>query len=68
VEDCWSALRASRRTQGLCQRCAEKWTKEQSCSDKVQLHVLEEVLEMFMLQDDSLLQHDFVDSQFFLTL
>jgi hypothetical protein len=47
VSDRWSSLKAYRRAQGLCQHCAEKWTKDHKCSDKIQLHVLQEVLEVF---------------------
>jgi hypothetical protein len=47
ISDRWSSLKAYRRAQGLCQHCAEKWTKDHKCSDKIQLHVLQEVLEVF---------------------
>jgi hypothetical protein len=35
VEDKWAAVKVYRRAQGLCQRCAEKWTKDHHCADKV---------------------------------
>jgi hypothetical protein len=34
AEDRWAALRASRRAQGLCQRCAQKWHKDHRCAEK----------------------------------
>jgi hypothetical protein len=70
VEDRLSALRAYRRAQGLCQHCAEKWSKGHRCSDKVQLNALQEVLDLFHLSDDH--QPSYTSSQageqLFLTL
>lgn len=34
------ALRAYRRAKGLCQRCAEKWSRDLQCPPTVQLHAL----------------------------
>jgi hypothetical protein len=31
----------------LCQHCAEKWVKGHKCAQKVQLHALQEVLDLF---------------------
>ncbi|RLN22446.1 putative gag-pol polyprotein [Panicum miliaceum] len=71
AEDRWTALKAMRRAQGLCQRCAEKWSKGHRCSEQIQLHALQELLGVFML-DDSPETHDSDDSpytdQLFLTL
>ncbi|WVZ81560.1 hypothetical protein U9M48_028917 [Paspalum notatum var. saurae] len=52
AEDRWSALRAYRRACGLCIKCAEPWTKEHRCSAAVQLNALQEVLELFHIEDD----------------
>jgi hypothetical protein len=57
-----------RRAQGLCQRCAEKWSKDHHCSDKFQLHVLEEVLEVFMMEDEFSYNDATGNSQVFLSL
>jgi hypothetical protein len=37
VGDRWSSLKAYRRAQGLCKHCAEKWTKDHRCADKIHL-------------------------------
>jgi hypothetical protein len=37
----WRALRAYRRAKGLCQYCADKWSKDHKCADTVQLHALQ---------------------------
>ncbi|WVZ95116.1 hypothetical protein U9M48_040918 [Paspalum notatum var. saurae] len=71
AEERWSALRAYRRAKGLCQFCAEKWSKGHKCADTVQLNAMQEVLELFPVQAD--LQSDGSDSeqpteQLFLTL
>jgi hypothetical protein len=47
TEDRLPALRATRRAQGLCQHCAEKWTRGHKCAGKIQLHALQELLEIF---------------------
>jgi hypothetical protein len=52
VGERWSSLKAYRRAQGLCQHCAEKWTKDHRCADRIQLHALQELLEV-MSDDDS---------------
>ncbi|WVZ67898.1 hypothetical protein U9M48_016915, partial [Paspalum notatum var. saurae] len=49
--DRWSALRAYRRAKGLCDKCAAKWSRDHKCADSVQLHVLQEVMELFQLED-----------------
>ena len=46
-EDKWTTLRAQRRAQGLCMKCGEKWGRNHKCPEKVSLHVLEEVMEIF---------------------
>jgi hypothetical protein len=48
-----AALRAYRRALGLCYKCSEKWTKDHRCSSTVQLHAVQELWELFQLEDDS---------------
>ncbi|WVZ54205.1 LOW QUALITY PROTEIN: hypothetical protein U9M48_005042 [Paspalum notatum var. saurae] len=59
VSDKFSALRAYRRTRGLCDRCAEKWAPGHRCAPEVQLNAVQEILELFQLEDDpvSQIQH-----------
>nr|XP_034569779.1 uncharacterized protein LOC117834275 [Setaria viridis] len=71
AEDHWQALRAYRRAKGLCQYCAEKWSKDHKCADTVQLHAMQEVLDLFQLEEDaqsmiSAAQHQ--EDHLFLTL
>ncbi|CAN6166876.1 unnamed protein product [Urochloa humidicola] len=70
TEDRWKSLRALRRAQGLCQFCAEKWSKGHSCADKIQLHVVQELLEVFQESDEIASEAEPItaDSQLFLTL
>jgi hypothetical protein len=51
-EDRLAALRAYRRAQGLCQHCVERWMKGHKCAYKVQLHALQEVLDIFQPSED----------------
>lgn len=51
AEDKFKALRAYRRAKGLCDRCAEKWSKGHTCSTTVHLHAMQEVLELFSVED-----------------
>ncbi|CAO2151592.1 unnamed protein product [Urochloa humidicola] len=53
VSDRWSNLKAYRRAQGLCQNCAEKWSRDHKCADKVQLHVLQELVEVIAAEATS---------------
>ena len=48
-----AALRAYRRAMGLCHKCGEKWNREHVCAPTVQLHVVQELWELFQLEDDS---------------
>ncbi|WVZ82556.1 hypothetical protein U9M48_029810 [Paspalum notatum var. saurae] len=50
--DKFSALRAYRRAKGLCDRCAEKWHPGHRCAASIQLHVVEELFELFQ-QDEA---------------
>jgi hypothetical protein len=51
VEEKMAALRAFRRAKHLCVRCAEKWSRDHKCSPAVQLHAVQEVLDLFNLED-----------------
>jgi hypothetical protein len=48
----FQALRASRRAQGLCMCCGSKWIRDHKCAEQVQLHLLQELLDMFPEGDD----------------
>jgi hypothetical protein len=41
-----ASLRAYRRARGLCQYCADKWVKGHKCSPTIQLHVMQELLDL----------------------
>jgi hypothetical protein len=45
--DKWAALRQYRKAHGLFFTCGEKWARDHQCKSTVQLHVIQEVLEMF---------------------
>jgi hypothetical protein len=47
-----SALRQYRRAKGLCDLCAEKWSRDHKCAPTVQLHVVQELLELFSVDQD----------------
>ena len=49
-------LREYRRARGLCFKCCEKWGHDHVCPTSVQLHVVEELLDMFGIDN-------FVDTQ-----
>jgi hypothetical protein len=51
TDDKFKALRAYRRAKGLCDRCPEKWSKGHTCATSVQLHAMQEVLELFQVAD-----------------
>lgn len=42
-----AALRAYRHSRGLCYQCAEKWTRDHKCNKQVQLHVVQELWDLF---------------------
>lgn len=44
-EDRISALKAYRRSKGLCFTCGERWSRDHKCATTIQLHVVEELLE-----------------------
>jgi hypothetical protein len=45
--DKWAALRQYRKARGLCFTCGEKWARDHQSKSTVQLHVIQEVLDMF---------------------
>ena len=47
-----AALCTYRRAMGLCYKCGEKWSRDHSCAATVQLHVVQELWELFQLDDD----------------
>jgi len=49
----FQALRALRRVRGLCIRCGDKWSHDHKCSESVQLHLVQEILDMFPPEDDA---------------
>jgi len=70
AEEKFAALRSYRRAQGLCQYCAEKWHRGHKCADKIQLHALQEVMDIFQSSDDngSTAGTSQAEEQLFLTL
>lgn len=46
-----AALRAFRRAKGLCFKCGERWGKDHVCPPTVQMHIVDELLAMFSLDD-----------------
>jgi hypothetical protein len=50
LEEKWSALKAYRRARGFSVKCAKKWNRDHRCARAVQLHALQEVLELFSLK------------------
>jgi hypothetical protein len=50
-EERMAALRSYRKAKGLCIRCAERWSREHKCAASVQLHVVQELLELFNMED-----------------
>lgn len=64
-------LRAYRHAMGLCYNCAEKWSKDHRCSPTVQLHAVQELWELFQLEDadvDSQSLHEGSSEQLFLSI
>jgi hypothetical protein len=52
AEERWTALRAARRAQGLCMRCGGRWALDHQCPPQVQLHVVQELLDILHIDDD----------------
>jgi hypothetical protein len=57
TDDRWAALRNYRKARGLCFTCGERWSRDHQCKGTVQLHVLQEVLELFP-EESSVIEHD----------
>lgn len=51
TDDKIAAMRAYRRARGLCMKCAEKWSYGHQCAPTVQLNALQELWELFQLED-----------------
>lgn len=51
-EERFDTLKAARRARGECFKCGEKYGLGHKCPKSVQLHVLEELLEVLQLQED----------------
>jgi hypothetical protein len=49
-----AALHTYRRAMGLCYKCSERWSKDHKCSPTVQLQVVQEMWDLFQLDDESL--------------
>ena len=49
-DDKLAALKAYRRSKGLCFTCGERWGKEHKCATTIQLHVVEELLEAMSVE------------------
>ena len=59
TEDKWGALRALRKAKGLCFICGERWGKDHLCKQEVQLHVVQEMIEI--LQNTEVTETEDVD-------
>ena len=49
--DKFAALKAYRRTRGLCDRCAERWRPGHKCAPSVQLHVVQELIDLLQVSN-----------------
>ncbi|RLN34019.1 hypothetical protein C2845_PM03G27810 [Panicum miliaceum] len=45
------ALHAYRHAHGLCERCTERWSRDHKCSSTVQLQAMQELWELFNVED-----------------
>jgi hypothetical protein len=52
-EERFDSLKAARRARGECFKCGEKFGLGHKCPKSVQIHVLEELLEVLQLQEDA---------------
>ncbi|PUZ44013.1 hypothetical protein GQ55_8G054100 [Panicum hallii var. hallii] len=50
-DDKFSAMKAYRRARGQCYKCGEKWSHTHRCSPTVQIHVVEELLELLQTNE-----------------
>jgi hypothetical protein len=66
-DDKIQALKQYHRARGLCDRCAKKWVYGRKCSSTVQLHVVQELMELLSEDSssvpDSVPQYDELDHQ-----
>lgn len=46
TDDKWGVLHAYRRARGLCFVCGERWGKDHVCKQEVQLHVVQEIIDI----------------------
>jgi len=53
-----AALKAYRRAMGQCFKCGDKWSQAHKCSPTVQLHVVQEIWELFQLSMDDAVSQD----------
>jgi hypothetical protein len=53
VDDKLSALKNYRRVKGLCFTCGERWSREHKCHTTIQLHVVQEMIDMLRSSLDS---------------
>ncbi|WVZ82304.1 hypothetical protein U9M48_029580 [Paspalum notatum var. saurae] len=58
MEQKFSALHQYRRARGLCDRCAEKWSRDHRCAPQVQLHAMQEVWDLLSCSDQPLSEDD----------
>lgn len=66
-DDKWTTLRAYRCAKGLCDRYAEKWTRDHKCVATVPLYALQEIWDFFQLED-SQVDEESVSDQVFLAI
>lgn len=52
-EDRGAALRAYRKSKGLCFICGERWAREHKCKQEIQLHVVQEMWDYMLTSADS---------------
>jgi hypothetical protein len=50
-EDKWQNLKAFRRSKGLCFVCGEKWSREHQCKNNIQLHVVQDMMDMLQFSE-----------------
>jgi hypothetical protein len=52
IKEKFQSFRASCRARGLCIYCGAKWSRDHKCSEVVQLHLVQELLDMFPDDED----------------
>jgi hypothetical protein len=53
VDDKLAALRAYRKARGLCFTCGDRWSRDHRCGPSVPLHVVEELLALVQVEEES---------------